>query len=216
MAVTAALAMAAVLAGCGTPEYHYATNTDEGVYFKVPVGWSRVDQHDLDDLATAGLDEQSAAAHKASSWSVAFDAGDPPSARHIVALDVTTPLAYARVLQIPADNRSGVTLDALRDVFVPVTESARTKAEESGSTLGTFSLRSSDTDAPAGFTGVHQVFSYEQAGQNQVFDQTSWTNKDHSRIYLLLLRCNDACYSQREDELAAVVTSFTVDRNGSP
>lgn len=214
-AAAVAAATAAVLAGCGSPAYHYATNTDDGVYFKVPAGWSRVDQHELDELATAGLDAQEAAALKASSWSVAFDTGDPPSARHIVSLDVASPLAYARVLKVPESNRSGVTLDALRDVFVPVTETARTKAEASGSDLGTFALRSSETNAPKGYLGVHQVFSYEQAGRSQVFDQTAWTNHDHSRIYLLLVRCNDACYSQRADELAAVVKSFTVDKNGS-
>jgi len=215
VAAVAALAAGTVLAGCGSPDYHYATNTDDGVYFKVPAAWSRVDQHELDDLATAGLDAQEAAALRASSWSVAFDTGDPPSARHIVSLDVSSPLAYARVLQVPAGNRSGVTLDALRDVFVPVTKSARTKAEAGGSTLGHFALLSTETNAPKGYTGVHQVFSYEQAGRSQVFDQTSWTNTDHSRIYLLLVRCNDACYTEHEDELAAVVKSFTVDKNGS-
>jgi hypothetical protein len=214
-AAVVGLATAAVVAGCGTPAYHYATNTDDGVYFKVPAAWSRVDQHELDDLATAGLDAQAAAALRASSWSVAFDTEDPPSARHIVSLDVTSPLAYARVLQVPEGSRSGVTVDALRDVFVPVTKSARTKAVASGSTLGTFALRSTETNAPKGYTGVHQVFSYARAGSNQVFDQTSWANRDHSRIYLLLVRCNDACYSQHEDELAAVVKSFTVDKNGS-
>lgn len=214
-ATAVALAGAALLAGCGTPDYHYATNTDEGMYFKVPSGWSRVDQHELDDLATSGLDAQSAAALRASSWSVAFDTQDPPAATHIVSIDVPSPVAYARVLKVPESNRSGVTLDALRDVFVPVSESARTEAASAGRNLGTFALKSSENGAPDGFTGIHQVFSYGRGSSTQVFDQTAWTNEDHSRIYLLLVRCDDSCYRQRHAELAAVVKSFTVDKNGS-
>lgn len=215
VAAAAVVAAAIGLAGCGQPSYRYATNTDDGVFFKVPSGWTRIDQAELDELATAGLDAQQAAALKASSWSVAFDTSDEPSANHIVSADVTTPVAYARVLRIPDGNRSGVTLDALRDVFVPVTKSARTQAAAGGSSLGTFALRSSDTDVPDGMTGVHQVFSYNRLGTEQVFDQTAWTNADRSRIYLLLLRCNETCYAQRHDELVSVVHSFTVDKNGT-
>lgn len=215
VAGAAALVGGLLLGGCGTPDYRYATNTDDGLYFKVPAGWSRVDQHELDDLATAGLDEQAAAALKASSWSIAFDSQHPPSAHHIVSVDVPSPVAYARVLQVPLANRSGITLDALRDIFVPVTAKARTTATTAGSRLGAFALQSSDTHAPAGFTGVHQVFRYGSGSAAQVFDQTAWATRDHSRIYLLLVRCDDTCYRQRHDELAAVVRSFTVDRNGS-
>lgn len=214
-AATVVLAAGLLLAGCGSPSYRYATNTDDGVFFRVPSGWSQVDQGELDDLATAGLDEQQAAALKASSWSVAFDTQDPPAANHIVSADVSSPVAYARVLRVPDGNRSDVTLDALKDVFVPVTSTARAQAQAAGSSLGAFSLRSSDTDAPKGMTGVHQVFTYNRSGIEQVFDQTAWTNADHSRIYLLLLRCNDTCYAQRHDELVSVVKSFTVDKNGT-
>ena len=215
LAVLAVLAGAAVLAGCGSPAYRYATNTDDGVFFKVPASWRRVDQAELDRLATAGLDAQAAAALKAASWSVAFDTQDPPSAQHIVSPDLDTPVAYARVLRVPESGRSGVTLDALRDVFVPVTRTARLQAAASGSAIGTFTMVRTSRAAPDGLTGVHQVFSYGTGGGRQVFDQTSWTNRDHSRIYLLLVRCSDTCYAQRRHELAAVVKSFTVDRNGT-
>jgi hypothetical protein len=204
-----------LVAGCGTPDFRYAANTGDGVYLKVPSSWSRVDQDELDELATAGLDEQAAAALKAASWSVAFDADEAASAQHVVTANLRSPVAYARVIDVPASSRSDVTVDALRNVFVPVTESARVQATSAGTSLGPFTMVRTSSAAPRGLSGVHQVFSYGTGATRQVFDQTSWTNRDHSRIYLLLVRCSDACYAQRKHELDQVVRSFTVDRNGT-
>lgn len=214
-AVLAAGLVAGLVGGCGTPDYRYAANADDGVYLKVPSSWNRVDQDELDRLATAGLDAQSAATVKASTWSVAFDADQPASAQHLVAADLRRPVAYARVIQVPPGARAGVTVDALRDVFVPVTESARVQASAAGTSLGPFTMVRTSRAAPKGLTGVHQVFSYGTGASRQVFDQTSWTNRDRSRLYLLLVRCSTACYAQRRDELAQVVKSFTVDRSGT-
>ena len=61
-----------------------------------------------------------------------------------------------------------------------------------------------------GMRGVRDVFSYQVQGQQQTFDQTVLANEDLTKVYLLLVRCSSACYSDRRDELQEIAQSFTV------
>jgi hypothetical protein len=63
----------------------------------------------------------------------------------------------------------------------------------------------------SGLRGVHEVFQYKvEGGPLQTFDQTAYTNKDGSKVYLMLLRCSSACYQARHAELETVTGSFTI------
>ena len=58
--------------------------------------------------------------------------------------------------------------------------------------------------------GVHVVYNYRLGTTVHTFDQTALVNDDVSKIYLFLLRCTAACFTDRRDEIATVVRSFTV------
>jgi hypothetical protein len=92
-----------------------------------------------------------------------------------------------------------------------VTAAARSAAGSS-TTFSDFKLVSDSVLTPeSGLSGVHQVFQYRvDGGPLQTFDQTAYTNKDKSKVYLMLLRCSSECYGARQGELASVTTSFTV------
>lgn len=214
----AALVLAAVLAGpagiagCGSPEYTYVTNSQQRLYLKVPSSWHRIDGNALRSAETSGAESgsQQAKLIEALTWSVAYDAA-APSPSHVFGGLVLAPVVYAKVQQLTEPARSAVSFDLLRNFLLPVTDAAREQAAKSGSGLSGFELISDQVVTPSpGIRGVHVVFNYAVGPFVQTFDQTALVNDDASRLYLLLVRCSAQCYSQRHQELDAVVSSFTV------
>jgi hypothetical protein len=50
----------------------------------------------------------------------------------------------------------------------------------------------------SGLRGVHEIFQYRVGGGPlQTFDQTAYTNKEGSKVYVMLLRCSIECYQAR-------------------
>jgi hypothetical protein len=211
LAVVAALCAAVVFSACAAPNYTFVTNSSDHVYFKVPAGWSQIDQRDIDKFAAPDLDEAAAAKLRAQTWTVAFDAGHKPSIQHVFSAQVQDPVVFARVLRRDNGDATAMTLDELRDFFLPVSETARLTAAASGQALPGFkSVMDAVTTRKGGLTGVHEVFRYTLNGVVQTFDQTALATKDASRVYILLVRCTQTCYAARRGELASVVRSFIV------
>jgi hypothetical protein len=211
LSMVAGLCAAVLFTACAKPTYTFVTNSDDHVYFKVPASWSEIKQRELDKFASPGLDDAAAAALRAQTWTVAFDAGDKPSISHVFSTQVKAPVVFARVLRSSDGDSTNVTLDALRDFFLPVTKAARMTARASGSEIPGFrSIVDHVMSREGGLTGVHEVFRYKVSGVMQTFDQTALVTKDASRVYILLVRCTQACYADRHGELATVVRSFIV------
>ena len=62
-----------------------------------------------------------------------------------------------------------------------------------------------------GCAGCTSVYRYRiHGGPAQVFDQTVYVNDDASKLYMFYVRCSAECYEQRQQEIANVVSSFTV------
>jgi hypothetical protein len=211
LSMVAGLCAAVLFTACAKPTYTFVTNSDDHVYFKVPAGWSQINQRDLDKFASPDLDEAAAAALRAQTWTVAFDAGEKPSIAHVFSPQVQAPVVFARVLRSTNGETATVTLDALRDFFLPVTKTARLTARASGQELPGFrSILDHEMTREGGLTGVHEIFRYNVSGVIQTFDQTALVTKDASRVYILLVRCTQACYADRHGELATIVRSFIV------
>jgi hypothetical protein len=61
---------------------------------------------------------------------------------------------------------------------------------------------------------VHSVYRYRiMGGPSQTFDQIVYTNDDNSKIYMFYVRCSSQCFDQRQSEINAVASSFTVREN---
>ncbi|MBW6435386.1 hypothetical protein KZ829_16740 [Actinoplanes hulinensis] len=209
----AAVAALTLFAGCGASEFTYVKNSGERTYFKVPHEWHEVGTKSLDDALT-GLNSDSAAAglRQRLWWSVAYDASAYPSAEHLMTAGVTTePILYARVAQTTEAQRDTISLDILRNFFLPVTQEARDSVAQTTSLTG-FELLQDEVITPDnGLHGVHVVYNYDLGlGVLHTFDQTALVNNDGSKIYLLLIRCTTSCYAERSGELDTIATSFTV------
>jgi hypothetical protein len=198
---------AALVAGCGAPAYTYVKNSSEHTYVKFPASWHSIDQTDLDDAI--GLDPAEDAKARGL-WLLGYDAAAVPSATHLFGASAPEPAALVSVQEVAEGSRGGLSLDGLRDLFFPVSPSARENAAAGG--LTGFGLAADDVLTPGGgLRGVHTVFRYSLGGgPPQMIDQTAYLNDDASKIYVLLVRCSTTCYKARRGEIENVVSSFTI------
>jgi hypothetical protein len=214
LAVAAAAIVMVSTTACGAPAYTYVKNSNDKTYFRVPASWQQVDQAGLDYVTREeNPDSATAQLRKQLTWAVAYDAADAPTAAHLFTLTTTDePIAYAKVQHLTEEQANLVSFDALRNLFLPVSASARATAEQAGTLLPGFELLSDEVLTPSdGVRGVRVIFNYEMPnGVLHTFDQTTLVNNDASVYYELLIRCSSRCYKDRAAELDAVATSFTV------
>jgi hypothetical protein len=207
-AVILGCAVLGAASGCSAPDHTYVANRANKTYFKIPASWHEIDEKDLKQTATGA----SPTPGSDSEWVVAYDAATAPAVAHLVASDTPDPIVYVSVQPSPAEAGGQVSLDNLRDLVLPVTATARAAPSSSSTTFSDFKLVSDSVLTPkSGLRGVHEVFQYRVGGGPlQTFDETAYTNKDGSRVYLMFLRCSNECYQTRRSELDSVVASFTV------
>ena len=213
LAVLLCLGAPAVTA-CGASEYHYVTNSADRTYFKVPSSWREIDQRELarrfgDGIATSTTSTPGF-------WMVGYDAHQAPTLTHLLGPNNDEPALLATVQHVPPEERGALSLDSMRDFFLPVSESARSRAGiDPTSGLSGFALYADEVLTPgAGIRGVHTVFRYRvDGGPYQIFDLTGYINDDASKVYQLIVRCSASCYDQRRAEIQTIVSSFTVREN---
>ena len=201
------LLAAVLLAGCGAPAYTYVKNSTDHMYVKIPAGWHSIDQKDLDQAI--GLDPAEDASSRGL-WLQGYDAADTPSPLHLFGSSAPEPAVLVSVQRVPATSRGGLSLDGLRDLFFPVSPTARQNSQNPQ--LSGFGLVTDDVLTPGdGLRGVHTVFRYSLGGGPlQMMDQTAYLNDDASKVYMLLVRCSTTCYKDRHGEIERVVSSFTI------
>jgi len=197
------------LSGCGAPAYTYVADSQAGTYYKVPSQWHQISQKDLDAaLAAAG-------GSAAGLWSTAFDAGTSPNGDHFLAPDVSMPFLFSEVGALSPTVSNELSYNVLRDFMLPVTSTSRSTDASSGFPLTDFKqLRDETITGPQGVHGVRETFQYTfPGGIVDTFDEDVLTNADQTVVYFLVLHCTETCYTQNENSINTVMSSFTV---GSP
>jgi hypothetical protein len=199
----------ALLTACGAPAYTYVADSSAGTYYKVPYSWHQIGQK---DLAAALKAEGSSSAGV---WSTAFDAGAAPSADHFLASNVSQPFVFAEVGQLSATVSNELSYNMLRDFMLPVTSTTRQSDAKSNFPLTDFKqLRDQTINGSRGVHGVRETFQYTfPGGVVDTFDEDVLTNADQTEVYFLMVHCTDSCYSQNQDSINTIMSSFTV---GSP
>ena len=205
----AAVLVVTGLTACGAPQYTYVADSSQGTYYKVPYGWHQIAQKALD--ATL----QSAGASGAGVWSTAFDATASPSAKHFLDGSVSQPFLFAEVGEVSYAVSNELSYNVLRDFMLPVTSTSREQDAEIGFPLTDFKqIRDQTITGSQGVHGVRETFQYTfPGGAADTFDEDVLTNAYQTIVYFLILHCTNACYSQNQNEINTIMSSFTV---GSP
>jgi hypothetical protein len=197
------------LSACGAPAYTYVADSNAGTYYKVPSQWHQISQKDLNAaLAAAG-------GSAAGLWSTAFDGGTAPAGNHFLAPDVSMPFVFSEVGTLSPTVSNELSYNVLRDFMLPVTSTSRSTDASSGFPLTNFKqLRDQTITGHAGVHGVRETFQYTfPGGVADTFDEDVLTNADQTQVYFLVVHCTNTCFSQNENSINTVMSSFTV---GSP
>jgi hypothetical protein len=200
----------AVLPACGGPEYTYVSNSADRTYLKIPNSWQEIDSRAIGEAI--GLDP-SLDESRQGFWLAGYDAAAAPSLAHLLGPHSAAPAVFIGVRDVPTTVRGQVSLDLMRDLFRPVSTSARQRdAANPLSPFSGFGLMADEVLTPGGgLRGVHSLYRYRiQGGPYQIFDQTIYVNDDASKIYMFYARCSTECYEERQQEIDSVVSSFTV------
>jgi hypothetical protein len=205
---TGALAMVG-LSACGAPAYTYVADSSAQAYYKVPSQWHQITQKDLDSALKA------AGGSSTGIWSTAFDADTSPHGSNFLAPSIGKPFVFSEVGTLSPDASNQLSYNMLRDFLLPVTADARQQVAASGFPLTDFKqLRDQTINGKAGVHGVRETFQYTfPGGIADTFDEDVLTNANQTVVYFLMTHCTASCYSQNQNNIDTVMSSFTV---GSP
>jgi hypothetical protein len=199
--VAALLVLTGALAACSAPSATFVASPDDDLVLKLPRAWSTLRDGPSADSSTGQPD---------GGWVAVFDGARTPDLKHVdLASNVTQPVAYAQVSVLTTDQASSMTGDKLRDLLLPFTTAARAQYSSDPRAATFQQISDYDVHAPNG-SGVHVVFSYDLGNGREVFDQSVLLGSKKTRVYLLLIRCSQACYTANKAQIDDVVAHFTV------
>jgi hypothetical protein len=207
----ALLLATALISGCSPPKYTYIGDQNNDTYFKVPHSWGEVSSTDL----CQELETQTNTDECPPFWTIAYEGQHDTSANGFLAFDLNHPFVYSQVEPYQSTTATPLSDEALEDILLPVSETAREEDEAEGVSLPDFkSLLDTEVSEPGGFHGVHEIFDYTEPGvATDTFDEVVLTNGTNSDIYLLFLHCTASCYAQDQTTINDVMSSFTVRSN---
>ncbi|WP_084960478.1 hypothetical protein [Thermoactinospora rubra] len=206
--------MVAGLTACGQNEFIYVRDREGTTYFKVPSTFTPVESTAI-DLFLTGEEPGSAAAQltRQRVWSTAFDQSDNPSPEHL--LSSPDPFVYATVHRLTEEQQAVVSMNRLRDFFLPVTQELRELIQQQAQAYGQ-QLRFTGfellIDEPIhlddGARGVHVRFNYRYEGEVQTYDLTALLDERGSTISALVISCRADCFRARAAEFDRIKDSF--------
>jgi hypothetical protein len=193
------------LVGCSDSGYEYVSNSEAGLYFKVPDGWSVLE---VDD-AESGVPEP---AGSVDSWLRLLDRSPSPGVANFNASLPLYPVGVASVASVGTlDDRDQLDYATLRAMATNGVDDPLLLASTDDSGVQLVSIEDITTDE--GLRGERVIFNQEQDdGSTLTIDQTAMVDPQTTEIYRLLLKCEAHCYESNRSEIDEIADSWTIDQ----
>jgi len=207
LAISLSFLLTASLAGCGESSKLYATSKEEGVFFSVPKTWSAISTSTLNKYEKASENAEAGSRQALVRWQIAYSTDPKFKVSQVFNLIAPAkPLAFARVRDLSATEFNEYSYNSLRDVIVPVTKIM------DGEVSGTpdFKILLDQEVVEEGARGLQTIYRFTFEGVTQTFNQISLLSNDRLTLYLLVVRCESACYTKNKKEIEEIVSSYTV------
>lgn len=206
VALVAAAALVTGLGACAEPSYQFVSSDDNDVVLRVPASWAELDKKKVDtSTPQEGTDP---------GWVVYFDAASRPDPAHARSDSVSAPILTARSITLTEQQAAELTEDQMRDFLTPVTKAAvdqfKLTQMSAGAPEPKITTMKNEKITTKNSRGVHIRVGYDLGTGQEIFDKVVLTNKDKTRLHLLLMHCSTSCFQSRGAEIAAVADSFTV------
>jgi hypothetical protein len=185
-----AIVLPALLAACGGSGFEYVTNSDEGLFFKIPSSWA--------SLPHAEAEEDGV-------WARIVDGADDPAADHLDERLPAAPVGLAQVVPV-GSQRDAVSLQFLRSLSFGA--DPLELAQQGDIRV----LRRDDIVTEAGFRGERIAVTIPLDGGDEVtIDQIAMVDAATTTLYRLVIKCEAACYEAHRGEIDQIVDSWTLE-----
>jgi len=199
-----ALLLGVTVTGCGAPQYTYVANSSQSTYFKVPHGW-----HQISGSALQKVEAQ--VQYPAGAWQVAYEAGGSPNASDFLGFGADHPFVFAEIGTLTPAGSQDLSYNVLRDIFLPVTSTARQNEPAGYPLTGFKQIRDQNLMPGLGVHGVRETFEYTlNGGPTDTFDEIALTNAEDTVVYFMVLHCTTSCYGSDQTQINDVMSSFTI------
>lgn len=199
-----ALLLGVTVTGCGAPQYTYVANSSQSTYFKVPHGWQQIGGSALQKV-------EAEVQYPAGAWQVAYEAGGSPNASDFLGFGADHPFVFAEIGTLTQAGSQDLSYNVLRDIFLPVTSTARQNEPAGYPLTGFKQIRDQNLTPGLGVHGVRETFEYTlNGGLTDTFDEIALTNAEDTVVYFLVLHCTASCYSSDQTQINDVMSSFTI------
>jgi hypothetical protein len=190
---------ALALSACGAPAHQYVSAGGYGMYFALPSDWQQVPAKQMAKAQTGWSDDAGNVFRQTVLWQGAWSGAIVNADQVFAAKPASTPVVFGFVRDLVGVEQQGIGTDvagALRDVIVPATSLARAAVV-------------TQRWKRAGFTGIHQTATYVSGGALQTTEVVSMLPPKRNRIYALVARCSQTCFTANRDRINAVIASLT-------
>jgi len=199
-----ALLLGVTVTGCGAPQYTYVANSSQSTYFKVPHGWHQIGGSALQKV-------EAEVQYPAGAWQVAYEAGGAPTASDFLGFGADHPFVFAEIGTLTPAGSQDLSYNVLRDIFLPVTSTARQNEPAGYPLTGFKQIRDQNLTPGRGVHGVRETFEYTlNGGPTDTFDEIALTNAEDTVVYFMVLHCTTSCYSSDQTQINDVMSSFTI------
>ncbi|HEV2255153.1 MAG TPA: hypothetical protein VGS06_18385 [Streptosporangiaceae bacterium] len=199
-----ALLLGVTVTGCGAPQYTYVANSSQSTYFKVPHGWNQISGSALQKV-------EAQVQYPAGAWQVAYEAGGSPTASDFLGFGADHPFVFAEIGTLTPAGSQDLSYNVLRDIFLPVTSTARQNEPAGYPLTGFKQIRDQNLMPGLGVHGVRETFEYTlNGGPTDTFDEIALTNAEDTVVYFMVLHCTTSCYSSDQTQINDVMSSFTI------
>ena len=195
------VAAAAVLAaGCGDPDYRYASDSKEGVSFRVPYSWSIFDRTDEE---FSGRLDGGATARALRIWVI--DSNEDADPGNPEVFDGDVPVGNAQIIATASGLSDNLSISAVRSVgleFDPVNPA--TGLEDTWEVVLDQPMRSE-----GGVSGSIAVWNYRATTSDNWLSRARevFVDPASTRVYILDLYFSAACFEQHRDDIYDVLDS---------
>lgn len=195
------LVAALILSACAAPERQYVNAGSTGMYFVLPASWSSVGERTLQRAQGAWNDDAGSVFAQTVQWQRGWSAGEVGAAPIFAATAPRQPAVFAFVRDLLPVERQGIGSSvnlALRDVVLPATALL-----DAGTEVQT------ERTSSGAFEGLHQFATFIAGGRRQTVEVVSMLAPGKDRVYVLMIRCTERCFSDNSGTINAVFDSLT-------
>lgn len=204
-----AVAVALVLGACSGSGFQYVKNDEFNAYFKIDEDWALFDESQFFSSPAIELDTLERQRKLATTWVRGFDGSEEPSLANLFVNATPDPHGIARIQVLTEAERESIDVASLRSAHLGFDPVQVNRDDPQGPVEV---LSEEDVVLPGGQHGVRMKVAFDTpSGEIAIIDQTALVDGTNRILYLFVVGCSRACYSEHRATIDEIAGSWTIE-----